>query len=101
MAKAERISRIAVTFHVPEGSSPAATALFLEKIVEEIFEGSASHVQIGDQLSSEMMFAFQKPLQNSSDLMEDFFKSLQRLFTRTRGYRPHFTQLPELTGGRN
>ncbi len=102
MAKAERVSRIAVTFHVPEGSSPAASALFLQHVVDDLFESAANHVQIGDQqLSSELMFAFQKPLVSSPDEMEKFFKKLQRLFTITRSHRPHFTQLPELTGGRN
>lgn len=101
MAKAERVNRIAVTFHVPEGSSPAASALFLQNVVDDLFESAASHVQIGDQLSGELMFSFQKPLVSSSEEMETFFKKLQRLFTITRSHRPHFTQLPELTGGRN
>lgn len=101
MAKAERVSRIAVTFHVPTGSSPAASALFLQNTVDEIFDSSASHVKFGDQLSGELMFAFQKPLVNSPELLEEFFKSLDRLFTLTKSHNPHFTQLPDLTGGRN
>lgn len=101
MANADRVSKIAVTFHVPEGGSPAASALFLERTVEEIFEGAANHVALGDGLSGELMFAFQRPLVNSSELMEDFFKKLQRLFKLTKSHSPHFTQLPELTGGRN
>lgn len=101
MAKAERISRIAVTFHVPEGSSHAASMLFLQETVDGIFESAANRVQIGDQLSSEIMFSFQKPLVNSPELLEKFFSNLKRLFNRTEAYRPHFTQLPELPGGRN
>lgn len=101
MAKAERVSRIAVTFHVPEGSSPAGSVLFLQNTVDEIFEAAASHVQIGDQLSGEIMFAFQKPLVSSPELMEKFFKNFQKLFKLTKSHSPHFTQLPEIAGGRN
>jgi len=101
MAKAERASRIAVTFHAPDGSSPAASALFLDTTIEEIFSGSASHVQIGENLSGEIMYSFQKPLVSSPELMEEFFRKLKRLFVLTKSHRPHFTQLPELPGGRN
>lgn len=101
MAKVEQPATIAVNFHVPEGSSPAAASLFIQRTVDEIFEGSASHVHIGHQLSSEIMFSFQKPLVNSPELLEAFFKSLQRLFLRTKSYSPHFTQLPEISGNRN
>jgi len=101
MAKAERASRIAITFHVPEGSSPAASALFLETTIEQIFESAASPVPIGDNSSSEVMFAFQKPLVSTPELMEEFFRKLKRLFVLTKSHRPHFTQLPDLAGGRN
>lgn len=101
MAKAERVSKIAVTFHVPDGSSPAASALFLDTTAEEIFEGAANHVQIGNSLSGEIMYSFQKPLVNSPELMEEFFQKLKRLFVLTKSHRPHFTQLPDLAGGRN
>jgi len=90
-----------VNFHVPEGSSPSASALFLERTVEEIFESAANHVRLGDGLSSEIMFSFQRPLVNSPDLLEEFFAKLKRLFTLTKSHSPHFTQLPELPGGRN
>lgn len=100
MAKAERTSRIAVTFHVPEGSSPATASHFLQKTSESIFGPSVSHVQLGDHGSGELMFAFQTPLVYSPELYAQFFKDLSRLFKLTRGYRPHFTQLPEFVGSR-
>lgn len=101
MAKAERTNRIAVTFHVPDGSSPAASALFLQTTVNGIFESAANHVPLGDTHSSEIMFSFHRPLVNSNDLLEEFFKNLRELFRVTVSYSPHFTQLPELPGGRN
>lgn len=101
MAKAELINRLAVTFHVPEGDSPEGAMLLIQKAVDEIFEGSASYVPTGENLSDEIMFSIQKPLVNSPEFMEEFFKKLNRLFDISYSYLPHFTQLPEMHGGRN
>lgn len=101
MVKPELISRLAVTFHVPENESPEAAMLFIQKAVNEIFDSSANHVPTGEQLAEEIMFSIQKPLVNSPEFMEEFFKKLSRLFDLTYNYLPHFTQLPETHGGSN
>lgn len=101
MVKSELINKLAVTFHVPDNESPEAAMLFIQKGINEIFDSSAIYVPTSEQLSEEIMFSIQKPLVNSPEFMEEFFKKLSRLFDLTYNYLPHFTQLPETHGGSN
>lgn len=101
MAKLSRISRLAVTFHVPPSSSPESAVIALEKTVNELFDSSGSRIRLSDQVTEEIMYSIQLPLSSSPELLEDFFKKLKRLLARTAVYSPHFTQLPDLLGNRN
>lgn len=100
MAKLSRISRLAVTFHVPPNSSPEASAIFLEKSVNELFDSSGIRIRLSNQITEEIMYSIQLPLSSSTELLEEFFRNLKRLLSRTSVYNPHFTQLPDLLGSR-
>lgn len=86
---------IVIAFHIPVNIAPVKALDFLDHLFKQTFEDQASRIDLGNEITNEVMYAVHKPLIATSPMLEEFFKKLETIFVSSIEYIPHFTQPPK------